>query len=770
MSRNGAPKIGTSWIDTPSAAVLASLDMKDNDVENLAASIQSHYERQGKPLDLDEYLQVFREDPAQQCRGAAQYIRDAFDYFGSRTIDSPAGKLKRFSLFDAEFTDGLGRVAGQEEAQTEIYKLLNNFVREGSVNRLILLHGPNGSAKTSIVHAIIQALEHYSTTAEGTLYRFRWLFPSDKIARSNIGFGDKPGQAVPEPKNSFAHLPGEDLDAVLECEFNDHPLLLIPIYVRRKLFERLEHEGRLVSDEPVPDYLLHGDLCAKCRKIYDALLASYGGDSSKVFRHIQVQRLNMSWRYRRGLATVEPQMHVDAGQQQLTASRGLASLPPAIAHLSLFESRGPLVEANRGLLEYNDLLKRPVDTFKYLLSTCESGQVSLDRSSLFIDTVLLGSTNEMLLDAFKEYADFSSFKGRLELVRVPYLRKISDEEQIYKNQFPRSSLDRHLAPHTLHIAALWAVLTRLRRPEDEPFSGELKETVAKLTPLEKALLYDHGEAPAHLSSSIAGELRAVLPEIYSLAGHDYEGRTGASAREVRMLLMNTAQREEHACVSPLGLFEEILSLIEDKTVFAFLKLPAAGDYMDQAKIVELVQSAYLDLIEEEAAEAMGLVTETSYSDLFDRYVQHVTHWLKKEKLQDSVTGQPLPPDEVMMKEVEAVIRPTGEEEEAFRKNLIGRIGAYVLGEGKDRQAQGPPEYAKVFPSLFDKLHEDFFARRRLSMQKSYRMFLEFMEGNVHEGKDADAMRNMHEALIKRFHYCDNCAKEAMAFLLKKRYQ
>ncbi len=750
--------------------MLASSDMKNDDADKLAGSIQSHYERQGKPLSLDEYLQVFSENPAHQCRGAAQYIRDTFDYFGSRTIDSPAGKCKRFNLFDAEFAAGLGRVAGQEEAQTEIYKLLNNFVREGRVNRLILLHGPNGSAKTSIIHAIIQAMEHYSTTSEGALYRFRWLFPSEKIARSNIGFGDKSKRVVSEPGRTFAHLPGEDLDAVLECEFNDHPLLLIPIDVRRELFENLEKQSRLGVDQPVPDYLLRGDLCSKCRKIYDALLAAYGNDSSMVFRHIQVQRLNLSWRYRRGLATVEPQMHVDAGQQQLTASRGLAALPPAIAHLSLFESRGPLVEANRGLLEYNDLLKRPVDTFKYLLSTCESGQVSLDRSSLFIDTVLLGSTNEMLLDAFKEYADFSSFKGRLELVRVPYLRKISDEEQIYTDQFPESSLDRHLAPHTLYTAALWAVLTRLKQPNAEAFSGDLKQAVANLSPLEKALLYDHGESPTHLSSSIAGELRAALPEMYHLSGHDYEARTGASAREVRMLLMNTAQREDHACVSPLGLFEEILSLIEDKTVFAFLKLPATADYMNQEKIVELVQSAYLDLLEQEAAEAMGLVTETSYSVLFDRYIQHVTHWQKKEKLDDPVTGQPISPDDGMMNEIEAVIRPEGEEREAFRKHLIGKIGAYVLGVGKDKQIQGPLDYAKVFPSLFDKLREDFFSRRRLSMQKSYRMFLEFMEGNVPGGKDADSMRDMHETLIKRFHYCDNCAKEAMAFLLKKRYQ
>ncbi|RME28810.1 MAG: serine protein kinase PrkA, partial [Deltaproteobacteria bacterium] len=566
-----------------------------------------------EPLSFEQYLELLRQKPAGQLRSAAAYLLDTFDYFGSSTMETPTGKTRRFALFDAEFAGGLGKVAGQEQAQQAIYRLLNNFAREGRTTRLILLHGPNGSAKTSIIRAIAQAVEHYATTDEGRMYAFRWIFPAERVARGQIGFSEG-GKATSAPSGneSYAHLPASEIEAVLECDCRDHPLLLLPRKLRLKLVEEFKSEDKLAGDFMLPHYLDRGDLCAKCRRIFDSLLASYGGDFGQVLRHVQVLRIYPSLRYRRCMATVEPQMHVDAGEQQVTASRSLASLPPSIAHLALFEFHGPLVDANRGMLEFNDMLKRPVDTFKYLLSTCETGQVALARSTLFVDTVFIASTNELLLDAFKEYPDFVSFKGRLELVRVPYLRKVSEEVEIYRSQFPPSRLGKHLAPHTFDLAALWAVLTRLKKPQAAGFEGELKQVVERLTPIDLAWLYDRGQTPPKLSSQLSRELLASLPKLYRQQGPQYEGRMGASAREVQMILMNAAQQPDRKCVSPLGLFEEVESLLQDKSLYAFLQQQPDGDYQNHPKLLDYVRDYYLDLLEEEAADAMGLVTEKDY--------------------------------------------------------------------------------------------------------------------------------------------------------------
>ena len=75
-----------------------------------------------------------------------------------------------------EFVRGEGRVAGQEEVQWDVYRCLANFAREGRVNKLILLHGPNGSAKSSFVRALMMGLDAYSRKPEGVLYSFNWIF------------------------------------------------------------------------------------------------------------------------------------------------------------------------------------------------------------------------------------------------------------------------------------------------------------------------------------------------------------------------------------------------------------------------------------------------------------------------------------------------------------------------------------------------------------------------------------------------------------------
>ena len=153
-----------------------------------------------------------------------------------------------------------------------------------------------------------------------------------------------------------------------------------------------------------------------------------------MLRHVQVERFFVSRRYRQAAATVEPQLAVDARSRQLTMDRSLASLPPALQSLTLYEYQGELVDGNRGMIDFADLLKRPIESYKYLLGTVEQGRVSLDVASLELDTVFIGSSNEGYLAAFKEIPEFQSFKGRMELVRVPYLLDYRVEQKIYDAQ------------------------------------------------------------------------------------------------------------------------------------------------------------------------------------------------------------------------------------------------------------------------------------------------------------------------------------------------
>src|SRR6185436_19707627 len=184
-------------------------------------------------------------------------------------------------------------------------------------------------------------------------------------------------------------------------------------------------------------------------------------------------RFFVSRRYRQAVATVEPQLAVDARSRQLTMDRSLSSLPPALQSLTLYEMQGELVDGNRGILDFADLLKRPLESFKYLLGTVEQGRVSLDVAVLEVDTVFVASSNEGYLNAFKEVPEFQSFKGRMELVRAPYLLDYRQEQKIYEAHIRSFTTtlagvegagQKHGAPHVSWVTSLWSVLTRMKKP------------------------------------------------------------------------------------------------------------------------------------------------------------------------------------------------------------------------------------------------------------------------------------------------------------------
>jgi predicted Ser/Thr protein kinase len=740
----------------------------------VGAEVKGAFVARRSILSYAEYVQAFLEAPRLQARSAAQYLRDVLDHFGSEERATPVGTVRRWLLFDLAFdpAPGAHRVAGQEEVQAALYRALGSFVRSGRVNKLVLVHGPNGSAKSSLVAALIRGMEAYSRTPEGALYRFHWIFPSErKLRGGGLGFGGARGEEG-EPE-SYAHLDGDALDARLSCPMRDHPLLLLPREVRRRLLEeRCGPRGAGQGAEAefvIPEYLLEGEVCQYCRQIHDALLGAYRGDWLKVVRHVQVERTYVSARYQQAAVTVEPQLSVDAGYRQVTADRTAAALPPALHSVTLFEPHGPLVAGNRGLVEYSDLLKRPLETFKYLLGTSETGRVALDTFLLQLDAVLLASANEKQLAAFKEAPDFPSFKGRLELVRAPYVRRVSVEQEIYDQQVTDATVGKHVAPHATRVAALWAVLTRLKRPIPDRYEGELRGLVEDLAPLEKLRLYDTGAAPDRLSLAEAKILRKHAPDLYreSEVYPNYEGRSGASAREIKTALLNAAQAPGARCLTPRAVLAELQALCRDKSVHEFLQQEVLDGYHDHEEFVRVAEAEYLDALDEEIRDSMGLVAEGQYRELFARHVALVSHWVQGEKVRDRVTGALAPPDEARMVELEKILMPTGEDRAAFRRGLISAVGAFRL----DHPDVAEIDYPAIFPDLFRRLRDHFYEERRRQLTRSKEEVLRYLS-DERSALDERARRQVERTLAvmrERYGYCEHCAQDAILFLMRRRY-
>ena len=737
-----------------------------------AGELRESFARNRRVMSFGEYFSLFGADAGRQVRSAAQYVRDVFDHFGTDIVRTPRGLQTHWKLFDCPWDGGKDALAGQEEVQAAVYRLVSNFAREGRTNRLILLHGPNGSAKSTFVASLQRAMEHYSTLDEGALYRFNWIFPSQKLTKGGIGFGggaaasfDQSGGA-PE---TYAYLDDEFIEAKIVDEMRDHPLLLVPRGKRRELIER-RLAAEIKSGFRPADYLLRGDLSHRNRQIFEALLSSYHGDLAKVLRHVQVERFFVSRRYRQAAATVEPQLAVDARSRQLTMDRSLASLPPALQSLTLYEYQGELVDGNRGVIDFADLLKRPLESYKYLLGTVEQGRVSLDVASLELDTIFIGSSNEGYLSAFKEVPEFQSFKGRMELVRVPYLLDYKVEQRIYQAQIQAAHAEsgKHVAPHVAWVTALWSVLTRMKKPLGEKYGKNLTEIVGRLGPLEKALLYAENATPEGLSTEQQRELVAGVEKISreSDSYPNYEGRTGASPREMKLLIMNAAQSPRYACLSPFAIFDELEDLVRGVTVYDFLKQePLPGGFHENKKFIFQVRDKLIDRIDDEVRTSMGLVEERRYIDQFERYASHVSYWVKREKVPNPITGRDDDPDEEMMGEIERVLDMSNRREE-FRREVIARIGAWSIDHPRQK-----PDYESIFPRPIAQLRESFFEDRKKQVRKINDDLLVLLtDGPAKMQPDAaTAAQTTLGAMKSRFGYCDNCAKDAVLALIRKRY-
>ena len=747
-------------------------------LKTVGEQVRETFLRNRTILSFREYMEAFFEQPRVHARDAAQYTRDCFDYYGTETVQRPAGPLRRFKLFDRPFDrpgqgeaprvwagphegEGGAPVCGHEDAQNAIYRILSTFVRAGRVNKLILLHGPNGSAKSSIVAAIQRAMEDYSRKEEGALYRFNWVFPSEKLIKGSIGFGE---MVAGIDAQSYAHLEGEQVDARIACEMKDHPLFLLPRGERQRLLlEQVKPDASFALSAAIRE----GELCHKCRQIYAALLQSYNGDVLKVLRHVQVERFYISRRYLTGAVTVEPQMSVDADYRQVTSDRSHGALPGPLQNLSLFEPYGPLVSGNRGVIEFSDLLKRPLEHYKYLLGTIETGVARMGHFLLHLDAVTIASSNEKHLSAFKEISDFASFKGRIELVQVPYLREAREEERVYRHQL-EGAVGKHVAPHATAVAAQWAVLTRLKKPVGDRYKPDLRKLVEKLAPLEKLALYDRGRPPDRLNSGQAKELRKSLPEIWreSDSYPNYEGRSGASAREIKTVLFNAAQNPSAACLTPQTILEELVALCRDKSVYEFLQQEVVEGYHDHEEFVRLAEAQYLDALDEEVREAMGLVSERQYRDLFERYIHNVVAWTRGERVRNKGSGEFERPDEELMAQTEAIVMTGGEERREFRRALISAIGAHRLDH-----PEGEIEYSQIFPDLFRRLRDHFFDERKRMLRKNTEKVLRFI-GDEREQllpREVEQVQTALAAMKTRYGYCENCAKDALVLLLPRRY-
>jgi predicted Ser/Thr protein kinase len=306
----------------------------------------------------------------------------------------------------------------------------------------------------------------------------------------------------------------------------------------------------------------------------------------------------------------------------------------------------------------------------------------------------------------------------------------------------------------------------MRKPQVERFPSTLAEVLAKLTPLDKAELYTTGRVPAELSPDRARELAAHIKDLWheSDSYPIYEGRVGASPREMQGVLLAAAGAHRYDYVSPLIVLDELAELCKQVAIYEFLRQDVQpGGYHDHKKLIDVARGRLFDNIDDDVRAAVGLVEESEYARVFERYVTHVMHVLRKEKIR-SPQGRMEDPDENMMKEVERTLEVSGRQDE-FRQGLIAKIGAWSL----DHKGQ-KPVLTEIFADLTRKLRDAYFERHKKTIAKGIGELVTYLAG----GSLAEEARVRAEAaanrLVDTLGYTRESARDLAGTLAQLRYR
>ena len=416
---------------------------------------------------FEDYLNLVRQNP-RVTRTAFQRIYDMILSHGRTEYIDNKKKLVRYHFFSDERFGGRDAIFGLD---VPLMKLVNVFKAAaqayGTEKRVILLHGPVGSSKSTIARLLKKGIEEYSKIPEGAAYTFAWML-------------DKKG-----PDGSVTR-------ERMKCPMNEEPLNLIPREWRPRVFAELT-EG---TDFQIPE---GNELCPACRYVFKELMTQHGGDFAQVVDRIRVNRLIFSEKDRVGVGTFQPKDEKNQDSTELTgdinyrkiAEYGSDSDPRA------FNFDGEFNIANRGIIEFVEVLKLDVAFLYDLLGASQEHKIKPKKfPQTDIDEVIIGHTNEPEYKKLENNEFMEALRDRTVKIDIPYITKLAEEQKIYEKDFNAKAIKgKHIAPHTLEMAAMWAVLTRLEEPKK-----------ANLTLLQKLKLYNGKTLPDFTEDNIK-ELR-----------------------------------------------------------------------------------------------------------------------------------------------------------------------------------------------------------------------------------------------------------------------
>jgi serine protein kinase len=560
-----------------------------NNFEQLIKSDRASREAKQWRGTLLEYLELVKADPLMTKLSHAR-IYDMIISQGTRSIhDTDDPRTKR--LYKDEpikvYNFFADEFFGIERTIAQLVRYFHSASLKGEESRQVLyLMGPVGSGKSSLVERIQRGLE----------------------------------QANP-------------VYAIEGCPMFEEPLHLIPRHLRREF-------------EKMLGVHIEGDLCPVCRY---RLKEEFG----QRYEEFPVETRNFSKRNRVGVGVVPP---VDPNNQDTSVLIGSEDISKLDQYSEgdprVLELNGALNVGNRGIVEFIEVFKNETEYLHAMITATQEKVIPAPgrHGMVYVDTCIIAHSNEAEWQKFKADHTNEAILDRIVVVKVPYNLRLSEEVKIYQKIIRNSDFRAHVAPHTLELASMFAILSRL-------------EPTSKCDLMTKLRLYN-GEEVVEKGRTKKIDVQELKEDAKR------EGMSGISTRFIMKALDNAlSDNVSGNCINPINVREALISMTKE----ADLADDTRKQYLEFLQ--DTLHKEYLDLLEKEITRAFVYSYSEQAEALFQNYLDHAEAYVNKTKVRDRNTKEELPPDEGFLKSIEEQIAIIGSAADGFRQEVIAYLWA-----------------------------------------------------------------------------------------------
>ena len=615
------------------------------------------------PADLrqtrsfDWYLQELYEDP-QVARNAHQRVADMFDYYGTEYNEDDGVVEYRLASEDP-LHDGENTFYGRE-----IHDSIHEFVNKvksgarglGPEKRIKLLLGPVGSGKSDFDRQVRRYFEDYTRRDEGRMYTFQW-----------VGLGD----VLPDQD------PGDD---VVRSPMNQDPIVLLPQEQRDRVIEDLNEH----IDAP---YTIRNEqsLDPASEFYLDRLLEYYDDDLQSVLEnHVEIVRLLADENKRQCVETFEPKDKKNQDETELTGDVNYSKIAVyGESDPRAFDYSGAFCNANRGIFSGEELLKLQREfLYDFLHATQEQTIKPKNNPRIDIDQVIVGRTNMPEYKEKKGDEKMEAFNDRTKRIDFPYVLQYQEEAHIYEKMLRNADVpDIHVEPHTLDMAGLFGVLTRI----EEPDGGQVDI-------VQKAKAYN-GEIDEAEDIDVK-----KLREEAAATAEIGEGMEGVSPRfigdEISEAIMDSMHRSRDF-LSPLTTFNHLEENLENHG-----SIPE-DNFDTYYRYLELVREEYKERAIEDVRHALAYDLDEIQRQ-GEKYMDHVMAYIDDDTVADEITGREQEPDETFLRSVEEKLNVPEDRKDDFRQE----VSNWVSRRAREGTSFNPQDNDRLRRALERKLWED----------------------------------------------------------------